>query len=249
MFALKKILTSLILPPGIFVVLALLSGLWMLRRRDKYGIMNLILAALIYFFSISPAADILMGPLEKNWTIPRQVNGDLIVVLGGGIHSGVPDASGRGFPAEAGLSRLVTAVRLHRATGAPIIYSGGEVFGKEAEALVARRILRGLGVPEERIIVEGRSRDTMENARFVKEIWQQGNWRQPLLVTSASHLARSLTAFRKVGLEVTPYPADFLVAPHRTWSWPDFLPSAGSLTRSVRALHEYLGMIFYKFAY
>lgn len=250
MFELKKILTALILPPGIFVLLALLSGLWMLRRRAQWGILNLGLAGLIYFLSISPVADSLMGPLERPWQIPRKVTGDVIVVLGGGVKSGVPDFSGRGFPASASLSRLVTGLRIHRATNLPIILSGGKVHaGKDAEAPVARRILLDLGMAAAPIIIEDQSRDTMENARFVKEICQKKNWRQPILVTSAAHMARASRAFRKAGMEVNPYPVDFLVTLPRAYTWPDYLPGIGALATSAMAIHEYLGLLFYKLAY
>ena len=250
MFTAKKILSSLILPPGLFVVLALLSGLWMIRRRIKYGFLNITLAGVIYFLSISPVADRLTSPLEKPWQIPRNVNGDVIVVLGGGVISGVTDFSGRGFPAGAALSRLVTAIRLHRATGAPIIISGGKVFTKgDAEAPVAKRILMDLGMSADRIIVEDQSRDTMENARFVKEICLRGNWRKPILVTSAVHMDRALRAFRKAGMKVNPYPVDFRVTPEPTYGWPDFLPSASYLARSTFALHEYLGIVSYRLFY
>ena len=251
MFTAKKILEALIQPPGIFVVLGLLLGLRLLRRRNKAGAWSLILlAGLIYAFSIPPVADGLTGPLEKDWQIPREVNGDVIVVLGGGVYSGVPDMSGRSFPEEATLSRLVTAFRLHRRTGLPIIVSGGGVFpGNATEAQVAKRILLGLGMQAAQIIAEGHSRDTMENARFVAVILQKKNWRNPILVTSAVHMTRSLIAFRLAGVKATPYPADFRVAPGRDYDWRGFLPAASYLALSASAIHEYLGILFYKLAY
>lgn len=250
MFLAKKILTSFTLPLGLLVVLLLLSGLWIIRRRSKFGFFNITLAGLIYILSISPVADSLTSPLEKTWQIPQKVSGDVIVVLGGGVISGVADISGRGFPAGATMSRLVTAIRLHRATGAPVIFSGGRVFAKQdAEAPVAKRILMDLGMAADRIIVEDQSRDTMENARFVKEIYLKGNWRKPILVTSAIHMERALRAFRKAGMEVTPYPADFQITPEPAYGWSDFLPSASSLARSTFALHEYLGILFYRLFY
>jgi len=250
MFALKKILTTFIIPPGLFVLLALFSGLWMLRRRVKWGMLNLGLAGLIYLLSISPVSDRLMGPLERPWPIPPKVTGDVIVVLGGGVISGVPDLSGRGFLAESSLSRLLTGLRIHRATGLPIIFSGGKVSEEgDAEAAVAGRILSDLGVAAASIIIEDQSRDTMESARLVKEICQRRNWRQPILVTSAYHMARSLSAFRKAGMEVNLYPGDFLVAPSPAYNWRDYLPGLRPLVASAAAIREYLGLIFYKLIY
>jgi uncharacterized SAM-binding protein YcdF (DUF218 family) len=250
MFEVKKILAAWVLPPGIFVLLALLSGLWMLRRRVRWGVLNLGLAGLIYLLSISPVADRLLGPLEKAWQIPRKVSGDVIVVLGGGVISGVPDLSGQGFPGAASLSRLITGLRLQRATGLPIILSGGKVYkGKDAEAPVTRRILGDLGMAAGPIIIEDQSRDTRGNARFVKKICDQKNWRQIILVTSAYHMARASSAFRKAGLEVHPYPGNFLVAPLRSYAWPDYLPRMRALALSSIAIHEYLGLFFYHLAH
>ncbi len=250
MFTLKKILTLLILPPGLFIVLALLLGVRMLRRRVGYGVLVIGLAGLIYLLSINPVADALLEPLEKDWQIPQKISGDVIILLGGGVIFGVPDLSGRGFPSSGTLARLVTAIRLHRALGAPIIVSGGRVFGGgQAEAPVAKRIMVDLGVPAEQIIVEDRSRDTMENARFTKEICQQAGFHQPILVTSALHMRRSLIAFKKAGLPVTPFPVDFRVAPGHPKIWADYFPDLGALGECHEAIHEYLGIWFYKFAY
>ena len=252
MFTLKKIITFVIMPPSLFVVLALLLGLRMLRRRVKGGVWTLGLAGLIYFMSIAPVGDTLMGSLEREWSVPEKVQGDVIILLGGGVYSGVPDISGHGFPATATLSRLVTAVRIQHLTGAPIIISGGNVFGwGDAEADVAARIMKDLGVPADRIILEDKSRDTMENARFVKEICQREGWRQPILVTSAWHMPRSMIAFRKAGMAPQPFPADFWVDPdpNKSRHWIDFLPSISSLLETYVGLHEYLGILYYWLAY
>jgi uncharacterized SAM-binding protein YcdF (DUF218 family) len=250
MFTLKKIITFLILPPGLFIVLALLLGLRMLRRRVKYGVWTIGLAFLIYLMSIPPVGNSLMGSLEREWSIPEKVQGDVIVLLGGGVYSGVPDISGRGFPSSSTLSRMLMAVRIQHLTGAPIIISGGRVYGwGDAEAEVAGRIMKDLGVPADRLIMEDKSRDTMENARAVKEICQREGWRQPILVTSAWHMRRSLIAFRKAGMEPKAFPADFLVDPHRSRHWTDFQPDMGALSETATAMHEYLGILYYWLAY
>lgn len=192
-------------------------------------------------------ADKLLGRLEAEFRIPKNPDGDVIVLLGGGVYDKVPDLTGSGAPTESMLARMVTAVRLQRQLHLPILISGGAPYaGRSAEAPVVRRFLLDLGVPDRDILMEAKSRDTSENARFSKEILKQHDFRRPLLVTSAFHMRRSTAAFKRVGVAVTPVPSSFVSSPERSPVWADFLPEAGALHASSTALREYLGLLFYR---
>ena len=121
-----------------------------------------------------------------------------------------------------------------------------ERSGRSAEAEVDKRFLVDLGVPAEMVIVEGRSRDTAENARRCREILDRRGFKRPLLVTSAYHMRRAVAAFEKEGVKVTPLPAQFMTSTGRTYLWADLLPGAGSLGMSATALKEHIGMLFYR---
>ena len=249
MFFVKKLVSPFLLPPGIFIVLllGLATLLWRKRRRGT-ALLNFLLGILLWSVASAPVADRLLQGLEKGLTIPRPLQGDVIVLLGGGINDEVPDLTGKGAPTDEMLGRVVTAVRAQRELKVPIIVSGGTVFaGMSAEAPVVRRFLIDLGVPEQQILVEIKSRDTMENARYCRQMADQYGFRRPLLVTTAYHMRRSLMAFKRAGMPVTPLPAQFSTAPGRPRIWTDYLPSAGSLHASAKAIHEYLGMLFYRF--
>ena len=143
--------------------------------------------------------------------------------------------------------RLVTAVRLQRRLQVPILVSGGVVFaGRPAEAPIIRRFLTDLGVPSGKIILEEQSRDTVDNARFCREILHRHGFHHPLLVSSAYHLPRALRAFQACGVPVTAVPANFLAGPRQPLNWADLLPSPGVFQASTIALREYLGLLFYK---
>jgi uncharacterized SAM-binding protein YcdF (DUF218 family) len=250
MFLLKKLMPLLILPPGLFILLLLLSGIWMLLRKVKFGILNLLLAALFYGMSISPVANNLIGGLENYYPLPGEIHGDVLVLLGGGVNTGVPDFSGTSFPGGEMLARMVTAIRIHRVTGMAIIVSGGRPLEcGDPEAPVVKRVLMDLGVPDSKIIVEDKSRDTFENAKFVKEICGRSGYRNPILVTSACHMERAMMTFKKAGLAVTAYPANFMADHKRCRDWADYLPNFGNLAKSAAAIREYLGILFYKLAY
>ena len=118
-----------------------------------------------------------------------------------------------------------------------------------------RELLDALGVPPEAIIDESRSRNTYENAVFVREIVEARGDEELLLVTSAMHMPRSLAIFVKQGLSVSPAPVDFLATKGeegRTHA-PGFegwllkvVPSAERLELSTRALREYIGLVIYR---
>lgn len=248
MFIFKKILTSFLMPPGIFIVLLVGFGIWfLLKKQWKAGMANLSIGIFIWLLSISPVADTMLRGLESDFKIPENPRGDVIILLGGGVYDKVPDLSGIGAPSEEMLTRLVGAVRLQKRLDVPVIISGGAVFkNRKPEAPIVKRFFVDLGIPSGQIIIEDKSRDTIENAKYTKAICEKNGFKKPILVTSASHMRRSLMSFEKAGMNVIPVPANF-----RTWvrnyGWEDFLPKG--FENSHRALHEYLGLLFYKFAY
>ncbi len=251
MFALKKILTAFLLPPGIFVVILLFSGLWFLFKKNwKVGVINCLLCIFIWAFSISPVADAMLRGLESGLKIPEAPDGDVIILLGGGVYDNAPDMTGIGVTSEEMSARLVTAVRLQQRLNIPIIISGGKVYKHKAgEASIVKRLLMDLGVPEEKIIIEDKSRDTIENAKYTKEICKKYGFKKPILVTSAYHIRRAVMSFEKVDMDVVPFPANFKTWENKKYDWIDYLPQADEVENSYRALHEYIGLLFYKFAY
>jgi uncharacterized SAM-binding protein YcdF (DUF218 family) len=248
MFVLKKMITSFLVPPGFFVLILLLLGVW-LRRRRKRGLASIhfTLALVFWALSLNPVAQTLTSRLEAGLTIPSPIQGDVIILLGGGIHEGVADLTGRGMPSEDMLARMVTAIRLQRRLNIPIIVSGGSGYvGRSPEAPVVRRVLVDLGVDDRQILVETKSRDTEENALYCREILNERGFRRPLLVTSVYHMRRSITMFHKVGVAVTPVPAQFATSGALPLIWVDFLPSPDALLQSAKALKEYIGLLYYR---
>lgn len=246
----KKIITSFLLPPGcLILLLAACAAFQFKRRRTGTALCFLVPALFVWLLSISFVSEKFLASLERDLVIPAHPKGDVIVLLGGGVHDRVPDLSGSGAPSEGMLARTVTAVRLQRRLGIPILVSGGSVYGNRSpEAPIVRRFLVDLGVPADRILLEDKSRDTMENARFSKKILADGGFKKPLLVTSAFHMRRSVEAFRKVGLEVTAVPSSFHTVPGRPAVWADWFPDAGALATVATVLREYLGLAYYSLA-
>jgi uncharacterized SAM-binding protein YcdF (DUF218 family) len=244
MFEGKVILSHLLLPPGIFIALLATAAIQALLRKQRHtAFLLLTLAGALHALSLSPVADRLTRGLEERYAIPAHPAGDVIILLGGGVYGKAPDLTGQGFPADGMLPRLITAARLQKRLGVPVLVSGGKVFDHlEAEAPVVARVLADLGVPEKKIVLEENSRDTSENARYTKRILDRKGFRSPLLVTSAYHMPRSVLLFTKAGIHATAVPAGFRTWEGKTYHWVDYLPTADGLARSTTALREFLGL-------
>ena len=249
MFALKKTIAPFILPPGVFVLAILLVSLAMVyRKRWKLGLANLIVGLMLWALSTVPLANFLIQGLESEYSIPANPSGDVIILLGGGMIEGVPDLTGRSAPSPSTMGRIITAVRLYRRLGLPIIVTGGRAYddADSAVATIAKRFLIDLGVPEKMIMVEDRARDTAQNARLTAAICGQQGFSKPILLTAAYHLKRSQMAFDAAGMRVTPFPAYFMGSRNVPFTWRHLLPRAGTLHSSADALHEYIGIFYYR---
>jgi uncharacterized SAM-binding protein YcdF (DUF218 family) len=113
-----------------------------------------------------------------------------------------------------------------------------------AEATGVRRLWRSLGVPEDQLIIEDKSRNTRENATFTRKLLNPQSNQTWFLVTSAYHMPRSVGIFRKVGFNIIPYPVDF-----RTFATArDFWPTNPVIDKFIMidlAAHEWLGLAAY----
>lgn len=216
----------------------------MRRRNYPAGMFCIVAGLFMWGFSTAPVADRLIGPLEAAYDIPRSLKGDVVVLLGGGIRDGAPDLTGEGTPGEEMMTRIVTALRTQRRLNVPVIVSGGTVVpGRAPEAQIVRRFLLDLGVPPEKVLVEDKSRDTVENARLSRALCARHGFKNPLLVTSAFHMRRARLAFVREGLAVTPLPANFRTWDKKKYVWLDYLPDAGALGDSATAIRERLGLL------
>ena len=244
-FVLKKIITSFLLPPGCFILLILLFAF--LAKR-WFRIVALFLAAFLYLASIAPVADLLLIPLEDAYQPPATAevkNGEAYVVLGGGVYDFAPDIDGKGVLSGESLSRVVCAYRLYRMDRKPIIFSGGKVFEGQPEAKVAKRVLLSLGVNEKDVITEAESRDTIENAKYIKELANRHQIGRIILITSAFHMKRSMMLFNKSFNGTIPYPTSYNTR-RAKYSILSYAPDAGNLANSAMALKEYIGILFYR---
>ena len=244
MFFLKKILTTLILPPTSLLLLALL-GLWMMRAKSQRwrdgGFLLAILSVVSLLLLNTPLVSrALVVPLEPYPPITaaqlQQVQA--IVILGGGTYSAAPEYGGDTVGLVT-LERIRYGAHLARQTRLPLLVTGGAPHGGRPEAeLMAEALETEFGVKVR--WVEGASRDTAENAALSVPLLRADEVKRIALLSHGMHLPRAIPLFEKEGLEVTPAPTGFSTQP------PSLLATLlpGGLGRSSAALHEYLGMLF-----
>lgn len=251
MFMFKKIVAPFLLPPGIFILLLVFSAVWFFIKKNwRAGLINLMIGVFIWGASIFPVANAILKGIEDGSEVSGIPNGDVIILLGGGVYGDLQDISGIGIPTEHMIVRITTAVRLQKRLDVPIIVSGGSVFkGKKAEAPIVKRFIADLGVPANKVIIEDKSRDTMENAKYTAEICRKFGYKKPILVTSSNHMKRSIESFEKVGLRVRPFSLSFIPKKTGHYGWEDYMPNAFALKGVSFGLHEHMGLLFYKFAY
>ena len=250
MLPLKKLVTYwLLLPPGNLVLLLTLLGVYLVfKKLKRVGYLTLTFAGILYFLSTQAGASLIMSPLEGRYLPPQKEVRDrcgVIAVLGGGIKVGASFMGLKNDLNEDAFKRVMGAYRLYTERPRPVAVSGYSVVDRQSEAEVMADVLVYFGVKPTDIIPEGRSRDTFENARFLRRLVGNGTL---CLVTSAYHMERSLYLFSKAGFDrkkLVPVPVDYKVS-HSPFTWYKLLPTAYWLNVSAKALKEYFGILYYR---
>ena len=246
MLALEKIAASLIMPPGIFIVLLLILTIYLLKKAESGLIKLAAVFTLLFLFFISTAFGVrlLLHPLE-NYAEEVSVTdfeAHPIVVLGGGLNY---YSSEKAEPSIHSLQRLVKGYQLHRRLKTPLIYSGGIAIGQQkiSEADAAAEFLESLGMESRFYISEDQAQTTFENAAYLKKWLQENEIDKVYLVTSAYHMLRSSAVFRAQNISVLPVHSGFIY--DHQFSWLDYLPNRGALSSNLSALHEWVGLTWY----
>jgi uncharacterized SAM-binding protein YcdF (DUF218 family) len=294
MFWIARILQTLILPPGLFLLIAAVVVVLLSFRKLRIALWLTVVALLAgCALSLEPVAAALILPLENRHAplarsyaageaaevaanaaagdaeavgeaanaaagdskradadaspgedrlIPDEASH--IVVLGGGTEIGSPEAVGGTLATDA-LKRAVYAQQLHMSTGLPVVLTGGRPPGfpeAPAEAELASDLLRSLGSSDEQLLLETESRDTWENARYVDGLICNETI---VLVTSAYHMPRAVRSFAAHGFTVVPAPTDYK-GERAGYTVDSFLPSIHAFHDSTTALHEYMGLLYYR---
>jgi uncharacterized SAM-binding protein YcdF (DUF218 family) len=216
----------------------------------------LILAGFVVLLaaSLEPVANGLAYSLEHRYAVPTPevlATVDVIAVLGCGAYpSG--DLRKEAELTEGAFPRVIRGVQYFKDSGADVLaFCGGADWpDEESEAEVMRTMAVSLGVAEDKIVIEPTSRNTMENVANLAAILPKGKGRRIGVVTSATHMMRSLWVFQRVFPQdtIVPMPVYFTYDPSRSFGGR-IRPSVGNLEKTTVALHEWIGILWYALRY
>jgi len=249
---LSKSIAQLLIPPGSLVLIGLIGICFWQKRWGKW--LALASFILLWLLSSSPVRNMLTSSLEYqypaysfNQTLP---NDTAIIVLGGGVQEQAPDYQNKDALTRFGMMRTIYAAQIAKHTGLPIFATGGTPLSSRttSESSVMKHWLITFGIHASQIHEENKANTTWENATFSTKLLNKRNIHTVVLVTSAWHMPRAAWCFEQQGLNVIPAPTDYLTDQADN-DIRSFLPRWDRLAESGRALHEYLGLFWYKLKY
>ncbi|QVM90778.1 YdcF family protein [Pseudomonas entomophila] len=243
-----------LMPPGLLLLL-LLAAWWWRRRRPRLAAFCFTVGlGGLWLMSMPLAVEQAARALETEPSLELVAwkelakKADAIVVLGAGRERGDPAWGGSDQPTYVALERMRFAAQLAKASGLPVVTSGGLHYGtppSEAQ-LMADRLEADFGVKV--AWKEEASRTTWENADFTAKLLQPLGIRRVVVVTQAWHMQRSRWSFERAGFEVLPAPVGFLGQEHAR-PFGGLLPEGRAMWQSGQLLNEAVGLLGYRLFY
>lgn len=250
----SKIVNYLISPLSVALILFLFTLFFAILRYKKTSRSFLIIGVLLLLVTSMPlVARQMVGSFEGQYppiALEQMPSAKLIVVLGGAI--ALPISPRLEIELTSTSDRVLHAFRLFKGGKAPKIFLTAGNINKEAfeqsEAFYISQLLMDWGVPREVIEIAGESRNTRENALEVHDYLEQNQLlkEQIILVTSAIHMPRAIRVFEKIGINVIPGTTDVSVGVPVISTVENWLPSLGAMNSFTKALHEFLGVVYYR---
>ena len=243
-FILSKIL-SFLLKPTFWILLLIISAIIFKNRRKKLLYISLFA---FWFFGNGYIADIAYRIWEDDAIAISEIKTtyDYGIVLGG--FSGYDNKKDRIEFNDCG-DRLSSAIQLYKkGIIKKILISGGNgqlINEGYLEADWSKKFLLDIGIPEEDIIIENKSRNTYENAKYTSELLE-GDIGNLLLITSAWHMKRADLCFQKFNLDCDKFPTDYTTKDKQFDLSYLFLPNSSSYEKWETLIKEWVGFVVYK---
>jgi uncharacterized SAM-binding protein YcdF (DUF218 family) len=258
-FILSKVVQFCIEPLNWVITFVFLSLLFLsLRKLDlcKRFLMLALLDLLIVGWL--PTSELGLRSLED--TIPKTsianiVGNDIggIIILGGAIEGGEIAIDRGEVSIGSAAERVTKAFELIRKyPDLPFIFSGysGRINPRgPSEADAFKQLVAEQGLSEKMAHYENQSRNTYENVLYMKPMIEEfglkngaGASKPWLLITSASHMYRSVKIFEKQGIDVLPLPVDYQTT--NSIPWTSFNLGLGADNWN-NLLHELVGIFAY----
>ena len=234
----------------VFIVLALVGVLVGLRLRWA-GAAIAIPSAIFLYACATPLVSSWLLAVSATALVPTAtatLNAQAIVLLAADAQRGQPPGEAD-WPGPLTLERIVKTAVLHRSTGLPILVTGGPIpqsSGTYAD-MVSTTLKETFGI--ETRWREGRSKNTLENAEFSASILKREGIATVLLVAQDWDMPRAVWAFERAGMTAIPSAAGRAsLGPHDLEA-SDFFPSPRGFQDSFYALHEIMGLRYYRWRF
>lgn len=251
-FYASKIIAPLFWPSSIILLLLVAGAVLLLLDRGVCWGRRMVVSGVILMLAcgFSPLGNWLLLPLEQRFArgeVPDDLAG--IIILGGFERIEIT-RDRKQLAINEAAERLTESILLAKARPrAKVIFTGGDaaMIGPAESGATdqVRQYLVAVGIAPERLVIEGASRTTHENALLLAPILKPAPGQSYLLVTSAFHMPRSIATFRAKGFDVQPWPVDY-----RTAGWQDltapFTSMPAGLNSVDTAFKEWVGLIAYR---
>ncbi len=240
MFFFKKLITAFLMPMPLGLFLLLIGFLYLISDSYKKAKIFLFLGlSWFLILSFQPISNAIIKPLENSQkallTIPKV---EYILVLGSG-HTSNDNLSITSQVSPVGINRLAEGIRIYKELeNAKLVVSGYGSEDENSHALMQEKLAISLGVKKEDIIRFDTPKDTKEEVLEMKKLVEYKDF---ILVTSASHMKRANLLFQKEGLN--PYLAPTYHLGNKTQSFSSYF-SARNFYKVEVAWHEYLGLVY-----
>jgi uncharacterized SAM-binding protein YcdF (DUF218 family) len=250
--------------PIIWILIPLILGLILtknLRKKkgSKLGWYLLLLGTLLLLlFSNRFVSNSLVYILESRYE-PASIDSlselDIMIILSGGVRR--PSRFNEHFRVmSVTFSRISEGIEaFNKSNAKKLILSGAgsnsrekQESQKDGEAM--KNLAIQLGVPEDKIIVETNSLNTMEHAIELRKLFPPEKNIKIGIVTSALHIFRSKKAFNKKfqSENILPIPVNYVYSLPE-FNLKSFIPSSSALSQSTYALHEFIGILWLSIRY
>ena len=230
-------------------VLIMLAWAWFTANPYRSRRLVMTSLALLLFFSNSFIVDECLRWWESEITQFHEIDPSIrtAIVLGGGL---AYDKDVDRVNYGCGADRYVQVLEPYRRGHVQrIMVVGGAANFLEPETREAdmmKRLLLLSGVPEEHIIMENQSLNTYQNALFSAPILDSLGEGRYMLLTSATHMRRAVTCFKRQGIDVQPYSVQKKVGKRR-WELDYLLaPNIHNFGKWQQLIHEWFGFISYR---
>ena len=237
----------LIFSPLFFIISLIIFGL--IIGSKKISLTGVIILVIL---SMPIVSDKLIAYLESDYELikPSKVeSADAVVVLSGMVKT-IQTKNGLDYEWGEAADRIFAGIDLFKSNKAPVlILTGGKlpwsIGVPESEYL--RDVAIDLGVPKKDILITENVENTDQEAKAIKKILLLDN-PKVILVTSAFHMPRAQLVFEAAGINVIPFPVDFIIGAGK-FTFMSFIPSAGSFASTSFFVREMIGRTYYSLKY